>query len=116
MIIATSYFGNLKNVKNPIAICGKSPDWYNGPQYKVLAPKYSFFKDYKDGIIDEAGYTSQFYSQVLSSLKQEDVINKLKSFYPNEEEITLICYEKPEEFCHRHIVANWLEEAGYEVK
>ena len=31
-------------------------------------------------------------------------------------EIALICYEKPENFCHRHLVAEWLQEAGYQVQ
>ena len=22
-------------------------------------------------------------------------------------DITLVCYEKPEDFCHRHLIANW---------
>ena len=30
--------------------------------------------------------------------------------------IALICYEKPSEFCHRHLVADWLKEYGIEVE
>ena len=29
---------------------------------------------------------------------------------------TLLCYEKSEDFCHRHIVAAWLRHYGYEVE
>ena len=28
----------------------------------------------------------------------------------------LLCYEESEEFCHRHLVAKWLRDFGYEVK
>ncbi len=49
--IYTSYFANLRNLPDnvcPISICGKAPDWYKGIQYKALAPKYWFFKKYKE--------------------------------------------------------------------
>jgi uncharacterized protein (DUF488 family) len=28
----------------------------------------------------------------------------------------LLCYEKSGDFCHRHLVAEWLRRYGYEVK
>jgi hypothetical protein len=28
-------------------------------------------------------------------------------------DIALVCYEKPEDFCHRHLVAEWLKKFGY---
>jgi uncharacterized protein (DUF488 family) len=30
--------------------------------------------------------------------------------------IALVCYEKPTDFCHRHLVADWLKEHGYECE
>lgn len=45
-MIYTSYFAKLKSLPDnivPISICGKTPDWYKGLQYKKLAPKYDFF-------------------------------------------------------------------------
>lgn len=32
------------------------------------------------------------------------------------EDATLLCYEKPGDFCHRHIVSEWFREAGYDVE
>lgn len=103
----TSYFGNLKNISNPLAICGGIPEWFDGPGYRVLAPKYSFFNDYKTGIIDAEGYTEQYNKQVLEPLNPKDIYNYLISKYG--EDVTLICYEKSGDFCHRHIVALWFE-------
>lgn len=40
--IYTSYFVKINKLHKdvvPVAICGKCPDWYNGYQYKKLAPK-----------------------------------------------------------------------------
>ena len=30
--------------------------------------------------------------------------------------IALVCYEKPQDFCHRHLVAKWFEENGIIVE
>ena len=32
------------------------------------------------------------------------------------DDIALICYEKPSDFCHRHLVADWLIERGFDVE
>ena len=32
------------------------------------------------------------------------------------DEKVLLCYEKSEDFCHRHIIAAWLQHYGYTVK
>lgn len=41
-MIYTTYFANLKRLPQdvvPISICGKATEWYDGLQYKKLAPK-----------------------------------------------------------------------------
>ena len=30
--------------------------------------------------------------------------------------IALVCYEKPSDFCHRHLVADWFNKNGIECK
>lgn len=114
-MIYTSYFANLKNIINPIAICGKSPDWYKGKQYKKLAPRWSFLKDYKDGKITSDEYIVLYNELVLSKLDPQIVLNELIALNDNNENFTMICYEKPSDFCHRHIVAEWFKLAGIEV-
>ena len=113
----TSYFGNLKNVRNPLSISGKAPAFYTQrglPEYKILAPKYSFFKAYKDGLIGEEGYTEEYCRLVLDPLDPRAVYEHLTGTYGDD--VTLLCYEKPGDFCHRRIVAVWLELAlGIEI-
>lgn len=108
--VYTSYFANLKNLPDnlcPISICGKAPDWYNGIQYKILAPKYWFFIKYKeDG--NEEFYIDAFNKEVLGVLKAHEVLEKLNEL-AYDKIPCLICYEKPGDFCHRHLVANWLQ-------
>ena len=127
-MIYTSYFAKLKKFpKNiiPISICGKAPEWYDGLQYKKLAPKYNFFMEWKKNH-DNDYYIKCFNNQVLLNLDAhsvcddlynlaEDFVNKLpeddirkqhqKLGFPYV--IALICYEKPTDFCHRHLVSDW---------
>ena len=120
-MIYTSYFARIKNLpKNaiPIAICGGIPDWYKGFWYKKVAPKYKFFQVWKQ-TQDNDYYIKHFKEEVLDTLDPHEVVNDLFSFirnYPIGTDIVLICYEKPEDFCHRHLVADWLNAAGYNVK
>ena len=109
MKIYTSYFAKLKKLpKNivPISICGKAPDWYKGIQYKVLAPKYGFFMEWKQNH-DNEFYIEHFKSEVLDLLDADEVVERLSQLSEGKD-IALICYEKPSDFCHRHLVAEWL--------
>ena len=89
---------------NAVSIAGKSPDWYIGREYKKLAPKYWFFKKYKeDG--DEEFYTEQYYKEVLDKLDPLEVYEEL------DRDAIILCWENKNEFCHRFIVAEWLSKA-----
>ncbi len=44
----TSYYSKSSNDKNAVSIAAKCPDFYEGREYKKLAPKYWFFKKYKE--------------------------------------------------------------------
>lgn len=116
-MIYTSYFANLRKLPEniiPISICGKAPDWYKGLQYKKLAPKYDFFIKWKENH-DNDYYIKCYKEQVLNKLNVEDVIFDLVGILDVNEDIdiALLCYEKPGDFCHRHLVSNWLNENGY---
>jgi uncharacterized protein (DUF488 family) len=90
--------------KNPgaVSIAARAPDWYTGRQYKKLAPKYDFFIKYKeDG--DEVAYTEQFQKRVLDVLDPRLVFEELG------ENAILLCWEGKGKFCHRRLVAEWLE-------
>jgi uncharacterized protein (DUF488 family) len=106
----TSNYNNCLDNPNSVSIAGKCPVSYKGKEYKKLAPKYWFFKKYKeDG--DEEFYTTQYYKEVLDKLDTKEVYNELG------EDAILVCWENPDEFCHRHIVAKWLSlNLGIEIK
>ena len=116
-MIYTSYFAKLKSLPDnivPISICGKAPDCYKGLQYKKLAPKYDFFKKWKE-THDNDYYIKCFNEQVLDKLDAMSVYQELCSLAKSDD-IALICYEKPSDFCHRHLVANWLREQGFDIE
>lgn len=111
MKIYTSYFAKMKKIPENIvriSICGKAPEWYDGIQYKKLAPKYKFFMEWKENK-DNNFYIEHFNSEVLDTLNAQDVFNKLKELSQGRD-CVLLCYEKPGDFCHRHLVADWLFE------
>jgi uncharacterized protein YeaO (DUF488 family) len=119
-MIYTSYFAKLKSLPDniiPISICGKAPDWYKGLQYKKLAPKYDFFIKWKDNH-DNDYYTKCFNEQMLDKLEVAKVILDFSQIMlvHNTSNICLICYEKPEDFCHRHLVAEWLRKNGFKCE
>jgi uncharacterized protein (DUF488 family) len=120
-MIYTSYFAKLRKLPPdiiPISICGKAPEWYKGLQYKKLAPKYGFFMEWKKNH-DNNYYIEHFQKEVLDTLDANKVVDELDSLIIKNKidregkDIALICYEKPSDFCHRHLVANWLKKNGY---
>ena len=117
MNIYTSYFGNMRNIPAgmvPIAICAKTPAAYTGIRYKTLAPKYDCLMQYKQNH-NEENYIQQYNSQVLSRLSPAGVVRRLE-LLSGGKDVVMLCYEKRGDFCHRHLVAQWLNNYGYDVK
>lgn len=131
-MIYTSYFAQLRNMPEnviPISICGKAPDWYDGLQYKKLAPKYGFFTEWKK-THDNNFYIEHFNDEVLKMLSVPKVLADLQMLIPDyikskmdvpvwinkDWHIALICYERPTDFCHRHLVSKWLNKNHIECK
>ena len=120
-MIYTTYFANLRSLPKditPIAICAKSPKGYQGPEYRHLAPHYGFYTKYKhDG--DTEYFTQCYNYRVLQNLNPIRVVAEL--YYQAgkpycDGDIALVCYEKSTDFCHRHLVAEWLRNNGFECK
>lgn len=116
-MLYTTYFAKLKTLPDniiPVSICGKAPEWYKGLQYKKLAPKWKFFQEWKKNG-DNHFYVQCFNKQVLSSLNAKEIYDELTALTLSTD-IALVCYESPERFCHRHLVANWFRENGFAIK
>lgn len=102
-MIYTSNYSKNGTHPNAVSIAGRCPEWYTGRQYKKLAPKIWFFKKYKeDG--DEEFYKIHYRKEVLDVLDPNEVYREIG------ENAILLCWEKSNCFCHRHLVGEWLEE------
>ena len=115
MEVYTSYFGMKAKIEEegilPVSIALWKPRWYEGLEYKKIAPKAFMLK----GEYSQEEYI-QFYKQwVLSKLSVDEVIEDLERLGDGKD-IALLCYEKPGDFCHRHLFADWmLEQTGWEI-
>jgi len=78
---------------------------FEGRVYKKLAPPYDLLKHWHENK-DVDYYTKTFYGRILSNLDQHAVAKELG------DGAVLMCYEKSGDFCHRHLVAEWLRAAG----
>ncbi|MBQ3020624.1 MAG: hypothetical protein IJD92_00180 [Bacilli bacterium] len=110
MIYTCSYKNFKTNLYKGCSISGDK--WgragWKGNSYSLLAPKKKFLTIWHNNkeIISENEnneyYIEEYYKQVLSKLDPEETYRKLDGNF-------LLCFEDNGEFCHRHIVAAWLE-------
>jgi uncharacterized protein (DUF488 family) len=110
----TSYFSKLNRISYPISISRFSPFYYRGKEYLTLAPSVELLTKYKNQLITEKDYTLEF-NKYLNNLNVEKIYIDLFNIFTSND-FTLLCYEKPKEFCHRHLVADWFKKHGYTIE
>ena len=116
MKIYTSYFAMVRHLPEElckVSISLYSPPGFTGASLSVLAPSKQLLADYKQNK-DERAYTERFHKQ-LQSLSVENIVHRLEQLSTGKD-CVLLCYEKTENFCHRHLVAQWQRDAGYDVE
>ena len=112
-MIYTSYFAAMRKMTDEqkaqcVSIARWTPRGIDIPSYLKAAPPSDLLKDYKDGTVSKE-YVNITYSFQLSKLTAEEVAKDLDGKI-------LLCFEKPGDFCHRHILAEWLRSHGYECE
>ncbi|MBR2744985.1 MAG: DUF488 family protein [Clostridia bacterium] len=106
------FTGNYEECKvgNLISISGdrgKSVG-FKGKAIPELAPKRAFWNIWHDNIgkIPEEEnnryYIEQYYKHVLSKVDIEELLK-------DEKDPILLCFEKGQDFCHRHVLAEYIE-------
>jgi len=114
MKVYTSYFGNLKQLSKagimPISIARYSPRWYNGPRYTDVSPTGYMLS----GACSHEEYLKK-YEEILNRLQPAAVLEVVARISRGQD-VALCCYEKPGDFCHRHLLSEWLRKNGYDVK
>ena len=120
-MLYTTYFAKVKQLPDnviPVAICAKAPTGFKGYTYMDMAPKYDFFKHFKE-TGDVAHFTKCYKEQVLDKLNPIAVENALYTMVdksPFTHDLALVCYEKPTDFCHRQLVSEWFNSKGIPCK
>ena len=107
MKIYTSYYGRTKKlIKNnilPISISLFKPKYLKDDiknELKYLAPRYNILK------MEVPEYVPN-YTNILKRFSAKKVIEEIKQITKGKD-CALMCYERPEDFCHRHMVSEWL--------
>ena len=101
IVMMTSYYGNLKQIPPgmvPVAISVGIPAWYKGRREERLAPTRPMLK------MSRREYDPQFRA-ILERLDPRELYESLGA------NAVLLCWEKPNLWCHRRLVAEWLEQA-----
>jgi uncharacterized protein YeaO (DUF488 family) len=111
-MIYTSYFANVKNLIKagivPISIARYIPRGIHIESWIEYAPEPHILHAYKQGKLTKLEYKKLY----LEQLSQLDITKILRY-----DGIALVCYEKPDDFCHRHILADELrKKLGAEVE
>lgn len=109
MKVYTSYYGKVQKLRKEnillVNTARKKPNWFFGLSCEKLFPDRGMLK------LDEVEYTKR-YEAILSRLAPMQVYRELDTMMRNygASAVALVCWEKPEKFCHRHLVAKWFKE------
>ncbi len=129
IIIGTGNYDSIKT-GNTLSITGDGGNaWgYFGPAYKKLAPRLTTYTTYSEKLKEleklkedfskfkeylkykakiENVYIESYYNTRLKDLNVFDLLHRLKEKYG--ENIILLCHEPVNEFCHRRLVADYIE-------
>lgn len=129
IILGTGSYYNVTS-GNTVSITGDGGNaWgYYGPAYKKLAPRLVTYTPYseeyekllriKEDVFKlkeyielrrkiEDEYIASYYETRLKDLDVEELLHTLESKFGDD--IILLCHEPIEEFCHRRLVADYIE-------
>ena len=115
MKIFTSYFGNSRKLKeagvNMICVAIGKPRFIAGiPQMLNVCPTHYMVS----GPCSREEYL-KLYDRILASQDANQVVKQIEMLSGGKD-VALCCYEKPGDFCHRHILAKWItENTGIEI-
>ena len=114
-MIYTSYFGN-KHIPKEMhrrVIANSQPKGCNFKTELKLIPSWVLVSGYKNGSITPKEYAAEYTKQ----LDQINFSKLIEKYEDSENDIVLLCWESPEKFCHRHLLANYLNKKyGCHVK
>lgn len=122
MEIKTGYFAKAALYERSgyviVSISRWSPKWLKCLECKELAPSVDLLNRYKNGQASAEDYNIEF-KEYLEGVDLKAIADSLSEKAKSEGKLGIIfcCYEKPSDFCHRHIVAaQYKEKLGIDVE
>ena len=109
----TSYYANYRKFKGMFRVSISRTALSNSCDLQLtkLAPTAELLQKYKNNSITNEEYTSVYHNQLLR-LENNGYIAKfvkaLSTLQELKEDVVLLCYEKSGKFCHRHLLAEYL--------
>ena len=116
----TTYFSKMKKaIGLKIGIVRFLQKWIDLEKYEMihlpqLSPSKKLLLNYKDGNIDWEMYTTIFKEE-MKSHDMKRALNRTQELLDEGKDITIICYCKDRNTCHRSLIGDYFEELGYEV-
>lgn len=120
-ILYTSYFAKMKKgIGDKISIARFNPKWLSQNELfawcSSLAPSEELLNDYKYKGLSWEKYTERYLKEIKNSPKAQTDISSICVHLINDNDITLYCYEKSTDNCHRFLLAELFKEKGFKVK
>lgn len=96
--------------ENDLVVCSIArydPPWFTGIKFKDLAPSKELLERYRKGGLSFGLFAKEFlaYLETVDFQPILEAFDELTNEYAG---IVLCCYENKTQFCHRHLVANYL--------
>ena len=105
----TGYFAKCKKYREagytPVSVAGVTPKGCVDEKWVDFAPRKELFYQWKEGLISDILYGRE-YIRYLETIPAED-IEELREL-TKENRYVMCCYEKSDDFCHRHYLAHYL--------
>ena len=131
IIIGTGSYATVKT-GNTVSVTGDGGNaWgYFGPSYKKLAPRLKTYEEYASKLEELNNLSGDEYMKYRSQIEDEYIKSyydtRLKELYIKDllytlyekfgDNIILLCHEPVSEFCHRRLIADFIElEMGFYI-
>ena len=116
----TSYFAKLnKGIGVKISIARYNPKWLKKGDinfwFQSLSPSKELLYDYKYNNLLWEDYEKRYRDEVGGHVLHGDM-RALLNLLNSGRDVTVYCYEKSTDNCHRHILGDIIRGLGYEVK
>ena len=113
-MIYTSYFAAMRKMTDEqkarcMSVARWTPKGISIPINTMLVPAPDILRKFK-----ENGNQEAFAAAYMAMLEFRDPYAKATAKSMNDH--ILCCFEKPSDFCHRHILAQWLRDNGYKCE